>query len=247
MHELFDFLRDLFPASWFDDIHSHYDGLTDGDISQSVHEASTFFNMNDPAAIQESWTTGVFTNMDLTPDDDVLVFSREQMFDMGITDKEGFDLVMTHEGAHRMLQGLHEQTGFDSHQEELCCDYMAGVRAGLNDMNFTKMQLSLADASESETHPAGYARVEAIEKGVEFAHEYMKEHGTAPTFSDCLEHFELDVFDSDIDELHEKASNVERAENHDATTFKGIKICATRHGCTGATNCDYDMSGPVGR
>lgn len=34
---------------------------------------------------------------------------------MGITDKEGFDLVMTHEGAHRMLQGLQNRTGFNSH------------------------------------------------------------------------------------------------------------------------------------
>lgn len=185
-----DFLQDLLPSSWFEDLHTHYNGLTDDEIAQSVHEASTFFNMDDPVAIQESWTTGVFTNMDVTPDDDVLVFSRDQMHEMGITDKEGFDLVMTHEGAHRMLQGLHDKTGFGSHQEELCCDYMAGVRAGLNNMDITKMQASLADSPESDTHPAGTDRVEAIKEGVEFAHNYMKKHGKAPTFSDCLEHFE---------------------------------------------------------
>lgn len=243
----FDFLQDLLPSSWFDDVHSHYNGLTDDEIAQSVHEASVFFNMDDPAAIQESWTTGVFTNMDVTPDDDILVFSREQMLDMGITDKEGFDLVMTHEGAHRMLQGLQEQTGFTSHQEELCCDYMAGVRAGLNGMDFSKMQASLADSMLSESHPAGEARVAAIEAGAEYARDYMKEHGKAPTFSDCLEHFEETVPDYEMNALVSKAERVNLEPESDEDTFKGYKICATRHGCTGATNCDYSYGAPIGR
>lgn len=28
--------------------------------------------------------------------------------------------------------------------------------------------------------------------------------------------------------------------------FSEVKICATRHGCSGATNCDYSMGSPVG-
>lgn len=67
---------------------------------------------------------------------------------------------------------------------------MAGVRAGLNGMDFTKMEASLADSPESETHPAGGARVEAIEAGAEFAQEFMEKYHKAPTFTDCLEHFE---------------------------------------------------------
>lgn len=191
MDGLLDFLHDLLPASWFESAQDHFgDGLTDEVVAQSVHEASVFFGMDDPINVHEDWTTGVMTNMSWTENDDVLIFSREQMAEMGITDKEGFDLVMTHEGAHRMLQNMHQQTGFNSHQEELCCDYMAGVRAGLNGMDFTKMEASLADSPESETHPAGAARVEAIEAGAEFAQEFMEKYHKAPTFSDCLEHFE---------------------------------------------------------
>lgn len=204
MDGLFDFLNigflhDLLPSSWFDDAHQHFGaGLTDEMIVQSVQEASDFFNMNAPMNIHEDRTTGVMTGMTFTENDDILVFNRQQMLDMGITDKEGFDLVMTHEGAHRKLQGM--DTGFTSHQEELCCDYMAGVRAGLNGMEEGKMEASLAGTAESPSHPDGALRVEAIEAGVAFAHDYMEAHnGVPPTFSDCLEHFnQTDVYASTL-------------------------------------------------
>ena len=191
MDELLDFLHNLLPTSWFESAQEHFgQGLTDDVVAQSVHEASVFFGMDDPINVHEDWTTGVMTNMSWAENDDVLIFSRDQIAEMGITDKEGFDLVMTHEGAHRMLQNMHQQTGFNSHQEELCCDYMAGVRAGLNNMDFTKMEASLAGSAESETHPGGATRVEAIEAGVDFAHEFMNKYHRAPTFSECLDHFE---------------------------------------------------------
>lgn len=199
MVDLFDFINDHLSACWFDDFHKAWgDSLTDEMVLQSVQEASDFFNMNAPMDVHEDWTTGVMTGIPFTENDDVLVFNRQQMLDMGITDKEGFDLVMTHEGAHRALQGLN--TGFDSHQEELCCDYMAGVRAGLNGMDEVKMEASLSGTAESESHPNGAARVAAIEAGVSFAHDYMVAHnGVPPTFSDCLDHFnQTDVCSSTV-------------------------------------------------
>lgn len=199
MEGLFDFIYDHLPDSWFDNFHKAWgDSLTDEMVLQSVQEASDFFNMNAPMDVHEDWTTGVMTGIPFTENDDILVFNRQQMLDMGITDKEGFDLVMTHEGAHRALQGMN--TGFDSHQEELCCDYMAGVRAGLNGMAEGKLEASLAGTAESSSHPDGADRVEAIEAGVAFAHDYMEAHdGVPPTFSDCLEHFnQTDVYASTL-------------------------------------------------
>lgn len=58
---------------------------------------------------------------------------------------------------------------------------------------------------------------------------------------------ELSVSSHDINYLKEKAKGIERAETGDEISFKGIKICATRHGCTGATNCDYSLGAPIGR
>ena len=282
MISILDFILDHLPDSWFESFHQVWgDALSDEIVVQSVQEASEFFNMNAPMNVHEDWTTGVMTGMSFTENDDILIFNREQMHSMGITDKEGFDLVMTHEGAHRALQGLN--TGFDSHQEELCCDYMAGVRAGLNGMDEGKLASSLSGSEESETHPDGAARVQAIEEGVTFAHRYMEEHnGMPPSFSDCLEHFEqqyditqtntghinlrpesaagfaglnpeqtasdnLAVPSDEIEHLRERAEGIERNNDEVDNTLKGIKICATRHGCTGATNCDYSYGAPIGR
>lgn len=190
MISLFDFIYDHLPDSWLENFHQAWgESLSDEMVIQSVQEASDFFNMNAPMSVHEDWTTGVMTGMTFTENDDILVFNRQQMQEMGITDKEGFDLVMTHEGAHRALQGM--DTGFNSHQEELCCDYLAGVRAGLNGMDEGKMMASLEETAESLSHPDGERRVRAIEAGVAFAHEYRESHnGMPPTFSDCLEHFE---------------------------------------------------------
>ena len=170
----------------------YYSGsLTIDDVNESIHSASVFFNMDSPMIVSEGWTTGIF-NRDLTTvNDDVLIFNAEQLQEMGITEKEGLDLVMTHENTHRALQNM--DTGFSEHQEELCGDYMAGVRAGLNSMDVSQMVNSLINTPETITHPAGVLRVEAIKEGQQFASDFLSQNGHAPTFDDCLEHFKSSV------------------------------------------------------
>ena len=156
-------LQNVFPDEWFDDVRQLYgESLSDEMISQSVEETCDFFHIEEPAIVSEGWTTGVYPNDDFTLQDDVLIFNREQLLDMGISGKDGLDLVMTHEGTHRVLQGM-EHLEFDVHQEELCCDYIAGVRAGLNGIDVSQIENSLRYTPESETHPAGVDRVEAIQ------------------------------------------------------------------------------------
>lgn len=48
---------------------------------------------------------------------------------------------------------------------------------------------SLAETPETITHTAVELRVEAIHEGQEFTSYFLVEHGHAPTFNDCLEHF----------------------------------------------------------
>lgn len=167
--------------------HHYRGGLSLEDVQDAIQNASDFFNMESPQVVTEGWTTGVF-NRDLTTvRDDVLVFNLDQLEEMGITERDGLDLVITHENTHRALQSL--DTHFSDHQEELCCDYMAGVRAGLNAIDTTQMAESLVNNPESLTHPAGTLRVEAIQEGYEYAQSYFAEFGHSPTFLDCLEHF----------------------------------------------------------
>lgn len=166
--------------------------LKPDEIVQSVEEASAFFNIDMPAEIHYGQMTGVCNHMADTMADDVLYICPNQMTAMHITAQDAFDLVMTHEGAHRALQGI--DTHFNDHQEELCCDMLAGVRAGLNPEDLSMdaieaMKASLADTIASDTHPAGADRVEIIDKGVEFAQAYYAEHHCAPSLYECIDHF----------------------------------------------------------
>lgn len=206
--------------------------LSDDVILQSVHDTSVFFGIDDTLMVDEGWTTGVMTNMGWTMDDDILIYNREQLAEMGISDKEGLDMVMTHEGAHRMLQNMHCHTGFNSHQEELCCDFMVGVRAGLNDMNERKMTSALEGTLENDTHPDGMSRVESIENGVVFAHEFEETYHRAPTFNECLEHFErTDVCIS---------ANVDGGENDTSThLFIDDKVWHNKKAGENQFNADY--------
>lgn len=183
-------LHDLLPSCWFEDSLKGF-ALSDSEIAQSVHDASAFFHLDDPAVIQEYRTTGVVTGSPFTENDDVLVFNRQQMQKLGISDREGFDLVMTHECTHRMLQAVSED--LSPHREELCCDYMSGVRAGLNHMDVSQISDAMAAQVESASHPDGSLRVDAIAQGQHFAEQFMAEHHHAPTFDDCYDRF-CDLF-----------------------------------------------------
>ena len=48
----------------------------------------------------------------------------------------------------------------------------------------------------------------------------------------------LDVSEDTVNALHEKAHGIKRSE-HDKNINFLSKWCPTRHGCQGATNCDY--------
>ena len=181
-----DFMHNLIPDSWFDNALKGF-ALSDDEIAQSVHEANAFFHMDDPTLIQEYRTTGVDTGSPFTENDDIFYFNRQQMQNLGINDKESFDLVMTHECTHRMLQAV--SNDLPAHKEELCCDYMSGVRSGLNHMDISRIKEALSEQPESASHPIGSLRVDAVVQGQHFAEQFMAENGYAPTFEDCYEKF----------------------------------------------------------
>ena len=184
-----DFILGLFNRDFLDNIHNSYGfNLSDDEIAESVQKASDFFHLSSPKEIREDWTTGVILGMSHKENDDILCYNREQMKEIGISDREGFDLVMTHEGAHRALQNMEGR--LSSHQEELCCDFLAGVRAGLNGMDAEKLVKSLEDTTECVSHPSGLLRAEAIRSGAQYAKEYLAMNNEAPTFSKCIERFE---------------------------------------------------------
>ena len=60
----------------------------------------------------------------------------------------------------------------------------------------------------------------------------------------------LDLDDTDMEDFDDFDDNFgDDADVQDAEdiSFTGRKICATRHGCTGTTNCDSSYGAPIGR
>lgn len=225
------FILGLFSPEFLDSIHNNYGfNLSDQEIAESVQKASDFFHLNSPKDIREDWTTGVILGMKQKSNDDVLCFNREEMKEMGITDREGFDLVMTHEGAHRALQFMEGR--YDSHQEELCCDFLAGVRAGLNGLDEDKMVHSLEDTLESDSHPDGLLRTESIKAGAQYAKEYYAINNEAPSFSECLERFDkkLDELSGNLlGSIQEINLKEEIGNNGDNSELKGFVDDKTWH------------------
>ena len=181
-----DFLEDFIISDLGDDIRHHFGAeLTNEIIIATLQEIDKFFNSCYRDCLTYPIDYPIITGLLSSRSEDALVDINylQQMRIHGITAREAFDLVMTHEGSYRILQGM--DTGFNSHQEELCCDYMAGARAGMNGMTEGNLE-TVARTVESSSHPDGAARVNAIEAGVAFAHDYIEAHnGISPTFGDC--------------------------------------------------------------
>jgi len=56
----------------------------------------------------------------------------------------------------------------------------------------------------------------------------------------------LTVSEDDLNSLEDKASQIERSDSDKSQISFGRKMCPTRHGCQGATDCDYSYGGYPG-
>lgn len=152
---------------------------------QAVESACGFFGLPEVPVVNSDGVC-VWQNDTATPFDDVFGFDRDQMADMGIISTDALTLVYSHECAHRALQGY---DGIDGKNEELACDYFAGIQAGLHDMDTGRFEEALAQTAESDTHPDGELRVEAIEYGRQVAAD-MVAQGIPVTFDSCMDRFD---------------------------------------------------------
>ena len=92
---------------------------------------------------------------------------------------------------------------------------MAGVRAGLNDMDENKFVNALRDTIESDTHPDGISRALSIETGAIYAQDYYFYHNKEdPSFNQCLSAFKSQIIECDDISKNKSQINlkVEKAE-----------------------------------
>lgn len=188
-----------------EEVQATYDFLLpDAMVQEAVHNACAFFNMPE-VPIVNSEGVCVWPNSTETLSDDVFGFSRAQMMEMGISGGDSLTLVYTHECAHRALQ---DYEGMEGKDKELACDFFAGVHASIADINMEQLSDALGQSMETETHPAGELRVEAMEFGKTVADE-MAAQGTPLTFENCMKRFEDFLSEHPVDVADVSSSRTE--------------------------------------
>ena len=121
--------------------------LPDEMVAGAIRRACDFFCLPASTFIDNT-SVCVWPNDADTVFDDVFGFNREQMMDMGITGEDSLTLVYTHECAHRMLQG--DDTLLTDKEQELACDFFAGVHAGIEHIDALPLMEALEDTEGGE-------------------------------------------------------------------------------------------------
>lgn len=167
--------------------------LPDEMVSDAIHRACEFFNLPDAPFIGDT-SVCVWPKDITTVYDDVFGFSRQQMMEMGISGEDSLTLVYTHECAHRALQDNSTLTG---KEQELACDFFAGMHAGIDGIDTQPLVDALCDTVESDSHPSGALRAAVINFGKETVEEMLGE-GVPLTFDNCMERFEDFLSEQDL-------------------------------------------------
>lgn len=154
--------------------------LPDDMVLSAVTRACDFFGIPEVPVINAQGTC-VWPNDTDSLHDDVFGFNREQLMKLGITGEDSLTLIYTHECAHRTLQGAYN----DGWEEELACDFFAGVHAGLHNVNIDNFEAALGSTPGGTSHPNGALRANFIEFGQQVAQE-LSARGIEPTYDNCL-------------------------------------------------------------
>ena len=197
--------------------------LPDDMVLNAVHRACDFFGIPEVPVINAHGAC-VWPNDTDTYDDDVFGFNREQLMSLGISGEDSLTLIYTHECAHRTLQGSYN----DAWEEELACDYFAGLHAGLRGINIDNFEAALGSTEGGSTHPNGALRANFIEYGKQVAQELI-DRGIEPTYDQCLERLNQHIVEKGglISEYREHFESLGLTEssstiNHSGISFKGL-------------------------
>lgn len=173
-------------------------GLTEYDCLNGIKAACDFFGMPMPARIEDFTDRPFGQTMFISSNpssfaDDIICYDLEELKRLGIYGKDAFTLVLTHECTHRLLQNT-KMPGLDDGrwEEELCCDFFMGVRAGLDHISFKSFDLvrnSFSLCSGSRSHPIGILRKEILSYGLIYVANFDIIHRVRRTIPEYLMKF----------------------------------------------------------
>ena len=156
--------------------------LNIAEITDAIQSACKFFELSYPYMVldvsrQPQGGTMVY-NMDPTTDaDDILYYDLNQLTAIGITNKDSFSLIMTHECAHRYFQEC-DFPGLNNGQweRELACDYFMGARGAIEDLRILAVANGIGSTPGADTHPDGDLRKRAIMAGYQMVQTMVQDN-----------------------------------------------------------------------
>lgn len=169
-------------------------GLSESDINDAIKSACDFFNIPMPRMIQDLTNVKdgqtMFVNWDRgSYYDDVLCYNMQQLIDMKVDSIRAFSLVITHECAHRVLQATRfPGINNGAWENELAADFLMGCRAGLRNMDDSKVCQGLILTDGSPSHPEGTLRVLFIRRG-KYVAQSMRDQGIPLTIQNLINEF----------------------------------------------------------
>lgn len=196
--------------------------LPDEMVHSAVTRACDFFGIPEVPVVNAHGTC-VWPNDCNTYEDDVFGFNRAQLMSLGVSGEDSLTLIYTHECAHRALQSIFT----NDWEEELACDFFAGVHAGMKGMNIDNFEASLGQTSGGDSHPNGALRADFIEYGKQIAEE-MQARGVEVTFEGCIARLNqrLEEKSGLIEEYRDRFCSLGIIAGEHTHIDKGVK-CAT--------------------
>ena len=160
---------------------SYLSSLSNDQILYAINTACEYFHIPSPVLIRNLTNVKggytMFTNYDpKSYGDDVICYNMHELANLNVGSLDAFSLIMTHEAAHRVLQGIRfEGPNNGCWQSELAADFLMGTRAGFFDIkSIDNVIEGLRNTRGSNDHPKGWLRANFIRHGVEVAIQLKK-------------------------------------------------------------------------
>ena len=160
---------------------SYLSSLSNDQILYAINSACEYFHIPYPVLTRDLTNQKggytMFTNYDpKSYGDDVICYNIHELANLNVGTLDAFSLIMTHEAAHRALQGVRfEGPNNGCWQSELAADFLMGTRAGFFDIkSIGNVIEGLRNTGGSNDHPKGWLRANFIRHGVEVALQLKK-------------------------------------------------------------------------
>lgn len=177
------------------------EAISDDEVEAFVLSTAKFFDIAVPEVF--NFCKGLAEIKSKGDKDNKLFYNMRNLQEIGINNKDAFKLLLTHELCHLVFRNacfgccLNE-----SWNHEMMCDFVAGIRAELEDIASGKYKYAVHKTPPSITHPAGSFRKHMVEEGRSIAIRY-KETGEAFNLYDIIDPF-LSVMEKYAGQLNDE-------------------------------------------